>query len=300
MTEQTRYLRRLAHDLLTAYKTVALPRAALLVGSAATGDADAYSDLDILVYYDQVPTKEALSKAQREIGSERYRCTAWSDGSGTPDEQGFSERHFLNGIECQVAHQSVGASEREIRRLVVDLELSEELLKILSGLFDGLPLAGEELVEQWRQQAVMTDDLQRALIEKRWTFFPWWYFQDRLRARDTTVWRYDVLVQSAYNIIGVLAALNRLYFSTFELKRQHRLLSKLQIAPANLAPRLNALFEADEPDSTSELERLVSEVGGLVTTRFPDLELGLEWGEHQTPPGSREQAWVAPQGERRT
>lgn len=241
-----------------------------------------------------------MSKAQREIGSERYRCTPWSDGSGAPDEQSYSERFFLNGIECQVGHESVGAFEREIRRLVVDLELSEELLKIMSGLFEGLPLAGKELVEQWRQQAVMTDELQRALIEKRWRFFPWWYFQDRLRARDTTVWRYDVLVRSAYNIVGVLAALNRLYFSTFEFKREHRFLSQFQVAPPNLTARLSALFEDDEPASTAELERLVSEVGGLVATRFPDFKLGLEWGEHQTPPGSREQAWVAPQGERRT
>jgi hypothetical protein len=300
VTEPTRHLRGLAHDLLTAYAAEAQPRAALLVGSAATGDADGYSDLDMLAYYDQVPTEEALSKAQRELGSKRYRCTAWSDGSGAPDEQGYSERYFLNGIECQVAHESVGAFEREIRRLVVDLELSEQLLKIMSGLFDGLPLAGKELVEQWRQQAAMKDDLQRALIEKRWVFFPWWYFQERLRARDTTVWRYDVLVQSTYNIVGILAALNGVYFSTFEFKRERRFLSQLQVAPPNLAARLGALFEADEPASTAELERLVSEVGGLVARRFPDLELGLEWGEHQTPPGSREQAWVARQGERRT
>jgi hypothetical protein len=294
VTEPTPYLRGLAHELLTVYATEAQPRAALLVGSAATGDADHYSDLDMLVYYDQVPTAETLQKAKGELDAEGYRCTEFSDGSGAPDEQGYSERYFLNGIECQVAHESVGAFEREIRRLVVDLELSEELLKIISGLFDGLPLIGEELIEQWREQAAMTDELQRALIEKRWAFFPWWYFQDRLRARDTTVWRYDVLVQSAYNIVGLLAALNRLYFSTYEFKREHRLLSRLEVAPSNLATRLNALFEDDEQGSIAELERLVGEVGALVAKRFPDIDLDLRWGEHQTPPGSREEAWVLP------
>jgi hypothetical protein len=300
VTEPTPYLRGLAHELLTVYATEAQPRAALLVGSAATGDADHYSDLDMLVYYDQVPPAETLQKAKGELDAEGYRCTEFSDGSGAPDEQGYSERYFLNGIECQVAHESVGAFEREIRRLVADLELSEELLKIISGLFDGLPLIGEELIEQWREQAAMTDELQRALIEKRWAFFPWWYFQDRLHARDTTVWRYDVLVQSAYNIVGLLAALNRLYFSTFEFKREHRLLSRLEVAPSNLATRLNALFEDDEQGSIAELERLVGEVGALVAKRFPDIDLALRWGEHQTPPGSREEAWVVTTGESRT
>jgi nucleotidyltransferase-like protein len=289
--DATGHLRKLAQHLVEVYAARALPRAALLVGSAATGDADQYSDLDMLLYYEQVPSEEVLTKTARELRTERYRCTAWSDGSGAPDEHGCSERYLLDGIECQVAHESVGSFKREIRRLVVDLELSEELLKIMSGLFEGLPLYGEELVEQWRQSATLTDELQRALIEKRWKFFPWWYFQERLRARDTTVWRYDVLVQSVYGMVGVLAALNRLYFSTFEFKRASRFLSRLQVAPPNLAARLNALFEADEPASTADLERLVGEVGALVAARFPDIDLAVEWGGHQTPPGSREHAW---------
>jgi hypothetical protein len=297
VTDATGHLRELARRLMRAYAAQAQPCAVLLVGSAATGDADHYSDLDMLLYYDRVPSKEALMGAQGALGSDRYRCTDWSDGSGAPDEHGYSERFVVNGVQCQVAHESVGSFDREIRRVVVDHELSEQLLKILSGLFDGVPLYGEEVVEQWRRRAAMTDELQRALIEKRWKFFPWWFFQERLRARDTTVWRYDVLVQSAYSIVGVLAALNGLYFSTFEFKRSGSFLSRLQIAPPNLAARLDALFEADERTSTAELERLVGEVGALAAERFPAIDLALAWGEHQTPPGSREAGWNSDEGE---
>ena len=97
------------------------------------------------------------------------------------------ERFSLQGIDCQVAHVSVGAFEREITRVVDRLELTEELLKIMSGLFEGRPLYGEELIEQWRRRAALTQEVQRALIEKRWSFFPWWYFQEeRLRAPGTS------------------------------------------------------------------------------------------------------------------
>lgn len=298
MTDATAHLRELAGRLAAGYAKQMRPHAVLLVGSAATGDADRFSDLDMLLYYERVPSAEALMKAQREVvGSERYRCTDWLDGSGAPDECGYSERYVVGGIECQVARESVGAFEREIQSVVADLELSEQLLKIMSGLFEGMPLCGGELVEQWRQQAAMTDELQRALIEKRWVFFPWWYFQERLRARDTTAWRYDVLVQSVYSLVGVLAALNGFYFSTFEFKRASRLLSRFHTAPPNLPARLDALFEADEPTSTAELERLVSEVGALVASRFPSIDLSLTWGEHRTPPGSREVEWERNDGE---
>jgi hypothetical protein len=113
---------------------------------------------------------------------------------------------------------------------------------------------GEDLVEWWRREAAYTEPLQRATIQKHWRFFPWWYFEEKLRARDATVWRYDVLVQSAYNIVGVLAALNRVYFSKVEFKRADKFLARLEVAPPNLAARLNALFDLDERASTDELE----------------------------------------------
>lgn len=55
--------------------------------------------------------------------------------------------------------------------------------------------------------------------------------------------------------------------------------------------RIAALFESDEPTSIADLERLVSEVGALVKARFPDIDLALEWGGRQIPPGSRAPAW---------
>ena len=290
--DATRYLRALAQRLADSYKAYARADAILLVGSAATGGADRYSDLDMLLYYTRVPSEEDVAKTPREFGAERYRGTHWADESGDSDERGYSERYLLDDIECQVGHVSVGSFEREIRKLVVDLEVNEELLKIMSGLFEGLPLYGNELIERWRREAAYTEPLQRATIEKRWRFFPWWYFEERLRARDTTVWRYDVLVQSAYSIVGALAALNRLYFSTFEFKRTNKLLSRLEVAPPDLAARLDALFESDERRSTRELERLVAETQALVAERFPDLDLSLEWGGKPTPPGQRESPWT--------
>jgi Nucleotidyltransferase domain len=292
--DATTHLRALARRLADAYLAHVQPRALLLVGSAATGDADAYSDLDLIVYHDLVPPDDELAEAARALGAERYRGIPWSDESGEPDERGYGERFFVGGIECQVGHMSVGGFEREIAKVVVELELSEELLKIMSGLHDGLPLHGEELIAEWRRKARYTDELLRATIEKQWKFFPWWYFQERLRTRDATAWRHEALAQSVYRIVAVLAALNGLYFSTFEFKRAGSFLSRLEVAPQDLAARLDSLFELDEPSSTAELERLVAETRALVAARLPDLDLALEWGGKPTPPGAREERWSTP------
>jgi len=137
-TDTTPFLRALAKRLADSYGAHAQPSAILLVGSAATGGADAYSDLDMLFYYARVPPDAKMAKAPREVGAERYQGTPWSDESGESDERGYSERYSVDDIECQIGHMSVGSFDREIRRVVVDLEVNEELLKIMSGLFEGL------------------------------------------------------------------------------------------------------------------------------------------------------------------
>jgi predicted nucleotidyltransferase len=292
--DATTYLRALARRVVDSYLAHDEPRAALLVGSAATGAADLYSDLDLIVYYDRVPPPEAVAETPRELGAEWYRSRPWSDDSGEADAQGYGERYGIGGVECQVALISVGAVERRTARIVGDLELSEESLKILSGLHEGLPLHGAALIGDWRRTSAMTDELQRALIEKRWRLFPWWYFQERLRTRDATAWRHDVLAQSVYNLVGTLAALNRIYFSTFEFKRASAFIERLEVAPHDFAERLESLFTADERRSTEELEWLVAETRALVSERLPDLDLGLEWGGTPTPPGAREVPWAHP------
>jgi hypothetical protein len=281
VTGGTTSLRALADRLATAYLASTQARAALLVGSAATGDEDAYSDVDLILYYDTLPSDDTLEAVRAQLGANRFRLAG-------RDEAGIGERFYLAEVQCQVAHVTVEGFEREIARLVDDLELNAELLKIMSGLFEGLPLHGEDLIAGWRRRAQYTPRLQRAMIEKHWHFFPWWYYEEKLGRRDATVWRYDILVQSAYNIVGVLAALNSVYFSTFEYKRAHKFLSRMQVAPHNVAERLEALFTSDERAATAELERLVEETRALVAERFADVDLSIEWGGTPTPPGARE------------
>ena len=128
------------------------------------------------------------------------------------------------------------------------------------------------------------------MIERHWRFFPWWYYEEKFARRDATIWRLDVLVQSADNIVGVLAALNRAFYSTFELKRVHAFLDGFDIAPARLAERLESLFTSDAQAATATLDGLV-ETRVLVRERFPDLALPLEWAGTPAPPGSRETPW---------
>jgi len=285
MIDPSEQLRGLARRVADAYIAQTDARAILLVGSAASGEADYYSDLDLVLYHEHLPSEQALAEARRNIDAERFRLSFQS-------EYGYGERYYLGAVECQLGHATIRHAEHTFARVVRELELEAELLKIISGLFDGIPLHGADLIERFRRDCTYTDRLRRAMIEKHWKFFPWWYFQERLRTRDANVWRYEVLVRSVYGLLGVLAAINGVYFSTLEFKRAAKFVSRLQVAPTNLAARLEALFAQDERASTADLERLVDETATLVSTHFPDIDLTLQWAGQPTAPGSREAPWT--------
>ncbi|MGZ8716310.1 MAG: nucleotidyltransferase domain-containing protein, partial [Gaiellaceae bacterium] len=69
MAAPTLRLRGLARRITDAYLGHMTLRAALLTGSCARGDADGYSDLDLLLYADEAPPPEAPATAQRELGA---------------------------------------------------------------------------------------------------------------------------------------------------------------------------------------------------------------------------------------
>ena len=54
-TAEATVLRRLAERVARTYVDDLQPRAVLVVGSAATGVADAYANIDMLVYHDAAP-----------------------------------------------------------------------------------------------------------------------------------------------------------------------------------------------------------------------------------------------------
>ena len=169
--------------------------------------------------------------------------------------------------------------------MVEGLEVDTPLQKVLEGLHSGLALHGPETIERLRERAVYSEELQRAMVEAFWRFYPLWYVADQLERRDAVVWHYEVMAQSAYNVLGVLAGLNRVWFTTFQLKRMRKLVDSFELAPSRLAERLEALFDPDAKAAVTELERVVGETRELVRERFPDLDLPLarELGTRHAP-----------------
>lgn len=266
ITEANRYLAALAARVAAAYIPQTDPRAILLTGSAAEGMGDTYSDLDLIAYYEQLPSEDQLAAARASHQASDVRVSA-------RDGEVCVEGYVLHGVECQVAHCTIAAWERDMASVLDDFDPAPHAQKAIMGLQDGVALHGDDLIGRWQSRtSVYPEGLARAMVEHYLQFFPLWLAAERWQSRDATIFYHQMLVDTSLNMLGVLAGLNRLYYSTFQFKLLHRFVGKMCLAPERLADRLDGVFALDPVDAGTTLERLVDATVTLVDAHMPTVD----------------------------
>lgn len=283
MEAATAHLRALARRVVDAYAARIPTRAALLAGSAARGDADVYSDADILFYADELPATEEAAAVREALGGSDLRPIF---GTG----EGFAEEFFVDGVSVQIGYTTVAAVDEALDKLLVRFEkIDTPLQKVAGGLADGLVLLDDGVLAAWRERVRdYPEGLRRAMVERHWRFFPLWWYADALRTRDAELFRIEMLLDATFNLLAVLAGVNRVYFSRFQVKRLRALAARLEHAPPDLADRLESLVRLPPDEADEELARLVLETQAIVRRELPDVDVTL-----RHPPGERIRPWSA-------
>jgi hypothetical protein len=269
-TPQSDYLLRLGRKVLEPYTRLPTVRAAMITGSSAEGVSDHYSDLDMTVYYDgELPSEEALAAIREGHGAPER---AWLLGDRA--DGNFAEAYELDGIQAQIGHATIAAWENDIGEVLDRWNPDTPLHKAMSGTLECVAVHGEDLIDRWKARIrAYPDGLARKMVETRLSIFPVWYVQDALDARDATLWHFQIRVETAYALLGILAGLNRLYFTTFQFKKMRRFVGEMRVKPERLAERLEALFAQTPAAGAASLEALTRDVLALVEREMPDVDI---------------------------
>lgn len=244
-------------DALAANTSV---RAILLVGSVASDDADDLSDLDLIAFYAELPPGPAIAAAREAAGA-----TGAEPLGGSRDDGAFAESWQVDGVECQVAFHTVAAQERDMATILEQHAPATPLHKAMSGLLEGQALRGPDLIgESQHRASAYPDDLATAVVAHHLRFFPLWYVGDRLARGDALLWHHQARVEALQNVLGVLAGLNRLYYSTFQFKRMRRFVAKMAHTPLDLVTRIERVLTSDPGTAGTLLEALVADTIDLV------------------------------------
>jgi hypothetical protein len=242
---------------------------AMVFGSTVDGCADTRSDIDMSIVFEQLPAAAELAAACHSVGG-----GAWTWQSGNLHEEGMGVGFDLEGIEVQIAYTDPRILQRDLDELLVDHKPDTLNHKIAEGLLKAQPLIGPERLEAWRAQVAsfppaLGDAMMRHHLAK---LTPWRWF-GLLLHRDAQLWSRELLVEACYRLFGVLAGLNRCYFTTFQFKRVRRFAAQLAIAPPQLVDRIEALLVAPLPEAFTALYTLDGEVLALLTAHAPQIDL---------------------------
>lgn len=269
MTPASHYLLDLARLVADAYRPLPTARAGMVTGSAAKGLSDYYSDLDMTMYYEgELPDEALLQSIRQGLGGSTRKWLI-----GDPAEGGFAEAFDLNGIEVQIGHTTIAAWEKEMGEVLERHNPDTPLHKALEGTLHCRPLFGESYLAAWQEKIrAYPDRLAEAMVKKHLAFFPVWGLEPHFRTRDATIWLHQLLVEATHNLMGVLAGLNRLYFTTFQFKRMGYFVDQMAIKPADLPARIELIFAADLHSAVTTLEDLVAETVALVDFHMPAVD----------------------------
>jgi hypothetical protein len=242
---------------------------AMVFGSTADGDADTRSDIDMSIVFEQLPAEAELAAACRSAGG-----GAWNWQSGSLHEEGLAVSFNLEAIEVQVVYTDPRILQADLDELLVTHKPDTLNHKIAEGLLKAQPLIGPQRVEAWRAQvAAFPPELGDAMMRHYLAEPTQWKWFGLLLYRDAQLWSRELLVQACYRLFGVLAGLNRCYFTPFQFKRVRRFAERLTLAPPDCVERVEALLVAPLAEAFTMLYGLDGEVLALLAAHAPQIDL---------------------------
>jgi hypothetical protein len=265
MTEHSRWRRALAERYAAGYPHLPGVRAVVLAGSVARGIADRYSDIELMVFWDGPPEEPLRRRAAEAGGGTVAACHGYD-----PDNDEWADDVLVSGVEVQVSHRTVAGTERWLADVLdrADPDLVKQ--DLIALIEHGVALSGAELVQAWqRRVAHYPAPLALAMVRAHLDFGSAWQ-RRKLADRGELLPLYDDLTATVRNVLLVLLGLNRVYFPHLGFKWMHRLATRLPVAPADLASRLDAVLTAPPETAVPVADALITETLTLVAAHLPD------------------------------
>jgi hypothetical protein len=237
---------------------------AVLGGSVAQDVADRWSDIDTIVYWDEID-KDWLETPRAAVGGTRFTWIEHYPGNACLEQYRFGT------VKADVAHVRLGWLDELIDGTLSGQSFDTTSLDVLRGVQESIVIFGEERYEPIRTRVLeYPDALRRAMVEANLNVTPSWIYDGMGRDRGDLVVFYEHVLATMRNVVGILAGLNRVYVAPEKLKRVGAVVGRMALAPPDAASRLDALLDLPREEVRAELDDLVGVTLDLVEEHMPE------------------------------
>ena len=259
----------LAHEIRESIRDIEFDGPELLAmavgGSVSRGQADAFSDLELLCFWDVFPDVDTRQKLVDSIKADLIFPI---------DDDQNEDNLILKDIQIDILHNTVDYYDNMIED-AWEFHLADyQTLGFLDTITYAYPLFGDDILNAWKDKTkiyprelainVIFDNLVKlhnGNIEL--------YIQ-----RDNPTEYYAQMVAIQRKLFNILSAINKTYAGGY--KWMYPELESMTIAPVNVAVRYKEMFSINKFEAVEDLYALVFETLILVKQQFPEVDFSVE------------------------
>ncbi len=243
--------------------------AAIIVGgSVARGWADAWSDLELSLFWRELPDAPVLQALASQAGGVQRRTFP-----GQPPHEALEEEWYLGRLKIDMNHRTIAGVDHVVEDVLHLTDPTWARQGQIATIRSGTVLHGHAQVEEWRGRTSYPDALARYMVMHHVSFGPQAWLE-MLAERDDVPYLSSLYCEAQRHIVGVLLGLNHTYPPVHNLKWLPRVADELPIAPGEIGTRLRSVFRLEPGDGVRELGQLIDETISLVELHMPDIPTG--------------------------
>jgi hypothetical protein len=259
----TNWRLQLARQLAGRIRAFDGVQAIIVGGSVARGYADAYSDLELALFWDALPDDDARQALVAALGATFLRPY---DGPAREDQL------LIHGFQVDLWHQTVAHEEGVLRAVLEGYSTDLGDSNFMDTVRACITLYGEALIREWKRlAAAYPDELAVCNIREQLRAFETSQLA-LLAHRDNPSVFYAQICRLQQAVFLVLLALNGQYFPTY--KWMYRAMAAMPLKPQNVAVRFRRAFQAPYAQAIADTIRVLHETLDLVTQRYPQIDAG--------------------------
>jgi hypothetical protein len=258
----------LARELAPYYAGHEGIKMVVLGGSPSRGLADRYSDLDVIVYWD------SLDRLWIEDGPLEGLMCERRAFMQSPQTDICLESWFFGTLKVDFGHVTMAAWEEMTGEVTEKLSTDGGLQKSIQGFLDSIVLYGHDMAEEWKRKlSVYPEGLARKMVEANLRLYVKGCLMNQGWKRGERLFFFDGLCTMFRRILGILAGVNRVYYTFDEPRWVEQELHRMPLAPADLWSRMKRALEAGGEEADMILEQLIGETVELVREHVPEADI---------------------------
>ncbi|EWT01933.1 hypothetical protein N865_12620 [Intrasporangium oryzae NRRL B-24470] len=261
----------IAERAAAAYVSHPKVAAVLVAGSVARGLADAFSDVELDVYWSVPPSEDDRVAAVEGAG--------WTRVYAEVDENEWADGYAVDGVKIDTSGFLTSTIDGYLDAVLLRADVEPELQVRVTALLHGRALHGAALIDAWRARCTeYPTALALAMVGKGLALRP----RDRLEmlvARDDVLLLHSDLVENVQRLLDALFGLNRVYAPHPFHKWLDWEAGLLATTPPDLVSRVRRLLAAPPRAAVDEVCALAEETFDLVERDLPGFDVATARAE---------------------